>query len=744
MTTTGTANSGSMRILVVDDDEIDRLSVRRSLQQSGISATVDEAASATEAMTRLAPGVYDCVLLDYHMPGVDTVSLLQRVRATAGDVPVVIFTGQGDEETAVEFMKAGAADYLPKASLTPERLSTSLRYALEMARAAVAKRRAEEELREQEARFRTLANAIPQLAWMTKADGAIYWYNQRWYDYTGTTLEEMRGWGWQKVHHPDHVQRVVEGIRRSFETGEPWEDTFPLRTGWFGTNTDITAQIEAERILREREAEFRTLANAIPQLAWIADSEGRRYWYNDRWYEYTGLRPDQCLGLGWQVAHDPDHLTRVFPSQLARFKAGREWEDTYPLRRADGEWRWFLARAMPVKETDGRVLRWFGTNTDITERLEAERALAASEERFRRALAIETVGVIFFTIDGGITDANDAFLRMAGYARADLEAGRIRWDELTPPEFMPQSLHAMEEFKATGRTTPYEKEYVRKDGSRWWALFAATRLNDREAVEFIVDITPQKEAEAERETVLEREHAARTEAEKATRVRDEVLAIVAHDLRNPLNTILGAASMLALTAEEGKRQRQLKIIERAAWGMERLVADLLDIARIESGTFAIRQTPVETRALIQEAVDQCEAQGAARKIALRPDIADGVNPVFGDRDRLLQVLSNLLGNALKFSDVDGTVSVRVINSPGGVQISVKDSGRGIPPEDLPHVFDRFWQANDSLRTGAGLGLAISKAIVEAHGGKIWAASRVGRGTTFHVEIPAPPAGISAG
>jgi PAS domain S-box-containing protein len=717
-------------------------------------------------MARLAPGAYDCVLLDYYLPGVDTVALLQRMRAVAGDVPIVVITGRGDEDIAVEFMKAGAVDYLPKASLTPERLTTSFRYALEMARTASARRQAEEELREQESRFRTLANAIPQLAWMTDADGSIHWYNQRWYDYTGTTLEEMQGWGWQKVHHPDHVQRVVDRIRRSFETGEPWEDTFPLRradgeyrwflsravpmhrtdgtiSGWFGTNTDVTERIEAERMLREREAEFRSLANAIPQLAWIADSDGRRYWFNDRWYKYTGLRPDQCVGLGWHLAHHPDHRARVFEGQLASFKAGREWEDTYPLRRADGEYRWFLSRAVPIKDPEGRVLRWIATNTDISERLESEHAIAASEERFRRALAIETVGVIFFTVDGQITAANDAFLRMAGYTQADVNAGRVRWDELTAPEFMPRSRHAVEEFTATGRTTPYEKQYVRPDGTRWWALFAATRLNEREGVEFVVDLTAQKAVECEREALLERERGARADAERATRVRDEVLAILAHDLRNPLQSVLGAASMLALTAEQDKRQRQLKVIERGVRNMERLVSNLLDVARIESGTFAIRKDRVDTITLIREAIELCEPQALAGQIALGAELRDDVKPVLADRDRLLQVLSNLLGNALKFSDAGGKVVVRAANADGFVQVSVEDSGRGIPGDDLPHVFDRFWQADGASRAGAGLGLAICKGIVEAHGGRIWAASTVGLGTTFHFVIPEDPAGAGA-
>jgi PAS domain S-box-containing protein len=747
-----------MRILVIDDDEFDRLAVRRCLQEAGIAATVDEAATAADALARIGADTYDCVLLDYYIPGADTVSLLRQVRAATPDVPIVVFTGRGGEDIAVEFMKAGAADYVPKSSLTSERLATSFRYALEMSRAAAARRRAEEQLREQESLFRTLANAIPQLAWMTDAEGGVRWYNQRWYEYTGTTLEEVQGWGWRKVHHPDHVERVVQRKRGCFERGEPWEDTFPLRradgqyrwflsravpmkaldgstVGWFGSNTDITEQIETERMLREREAEFRTLANAIPQLAWIADAEGRRYWYNARWYEFTGLRPDQCFGLGWTLAHHPEHRSRVFEAQRAAFRRGEKWEDTVLLRRDDGEYRSFLSCAMPIKEADGRILRWFGTNTDISEQLAAQRAVAASEERLRRALEIETVGVIFFTTEGEITGSNDAFLRMCGYTREDVDAGRLRWDELTPQEFMPQSLRAVAELKATGRTTPYEKQYIRKNGSRWWALFAATRLNVREGVEFVIDISAQKEAEFERERLLASAQAARVEAEKATRLRDDVLGILAHDLRNPMSAILSAASLLAVTAEDDARRRPLSIIERSTRVMDRLVNDLLDIARFEAGHLALRRDRLDVEQLIRDAVDLFELQAAARTISLRVSVDGNLPPIAADKDRLLQVLSNLLGNALKFSKTGATISVRARRSELGVQVSVKDSGVGIPAEDLPHVFDRFWQANRSSRTGAGLGLAICKAIVEAHGGRIWAASAAGRGTTIHFDLP---------
>ncbi len=275
-----------MRLLVVDDDELDRLAVRRAIHQSGVDARADEARSAAEALERLGEAEYDCVLLDYYIPGEDALALLARIRDTSPDTPVVVFTGRGDEDLAVELMKAGVADYLPKSSLTPERLAAGIRHALEVTRAAQARRRAEEELRAGEARFRTLANAIPQLAWMADPDGERSWCNQRWYDYTGAPPGAVATW--RDYHHPDHLPRIDATFRRSIEAGEPWEETHPLRgrdgayrwflsralpihgtdgavTGWLGTSTDITDRRRADelRAAAEKLATVRTLAGGV-------------------------------------------------------------------------------------------------------------------------------------------------------------------------------------------------------------------------------------------------------------------------------------------------------------------------------------------------------------------------------------------------------------------------------------------------------------------------------------------------
>jgi len=266
------------------------------------------------------------------------------------------------------------------------------------------RRQAEEQLKRSEERFRDMANAIPQLAWTADDTGGVSWYNQRWYDYTGTNIEEMQGSGWKTVTDPDHLDRIVASFQSAVQAGEPWEDTFPLRgkdgqyrwflslavpirdeqgrvTRWFGTNTDVTGQRAAEERMRRSEERFRTVLDASASIIWNTNAAGEFEWTQPRWTAFTGQDFEQLRGWGWLDAVHPDDRERASEAWTHAVRDRAHYEVDHRLRRADGEWRYMEARAVPILNEDGSVREWIGTHTDVTDRTLSEQQLAAAKEQ---------------------------------------------------------------------------------------------------------------------------------------------------------------------------------------------------------------------------------------------------------------------------------------------------------------------------------------------------------------------------
>jgi signal transduction histidine kinase/DNA-binding NarL/FixJ family response regulator len=233
------------------------------------------------------------------------------------------------------------------------------------------------------------------------------------------------------------------------------------------------------------------------------------------------------------------------------------------------------------------------------------------------------------------------------------------------------------------------------------------------------------------------------DAQQATRARDQMLGVVAHDLRNPLSTIRLAAELLLELVPDATHRKHLATLHRSALRMNELIQDLMEVSRIESGALTLATRPERVSALLAEAGSMLGPLAQAHGLALETAVDDGVETVLGDSRRLLQVISNLVGNAIKFTPEGGRIGLRATAAGGEVRFAVADTGPGIPPEQLPHVFGRFWQANRGDRRGIGLGLSIARGIVEAHGGRIWVESDLGEGSTFYFTVPVTAAPASA-
>jgi PAS domain S-box-containing protein len=380
-------------------------------------------------------------------------------------------------------------------------------------------------------------------------------------------------------------------------------------------------------------------------------------------------------------------------------------------------------------------------SANIIQHARTARELRLSHARLRAALDASATSTWEWNMKTDVVDCDDGLFRLFGVDPAqatgsfDLFVSRIHADDRE------RVIAAARRCASEGTDLDEEFRVVRPDGSVRWVVDRGRVIFDESDPHYLIgaclDITERHLREEERERLLESERQARQGAERATRLRDDVLAVVAHDLRNPVHTIILSTGVLHdIPLDETQRRQRLGVIERTAKGMDHLIGDLLDATRIESGTFDVRRARAHVAALVDDAVESFDAQAKECGITLQRSVSPDLPPVVGDRDRLAQVLSNLIGNALKFTARGGTIRVNAIaGSDDLVEISVADTGNGIPAEQLPHVFDRFWQADRQGRAGAGLGLAIVKGIVEAHGGRIRVASVVGEGTTFSFTIP---------
>ncbi len=457
---------------------------------------------------------------------------------------------------------------------------------------------------------------------------------------TGFTLAQVQGRALHDlIHHtrPDgsHYPLAECPIDRAFSQNnqEQGEEVFVRKDGSFyyvsytaSPIRDATGIrgtiIEVRDISQEKQAEeqFRLMANSIPQLAWMANPDGWIFWYNQRWYDYTGTTLEQMQGWGWQSVHDQSELPKVIAQWQQSINTGEPFDMEFPLRGADGVFRWFLTRTRSMKDAQGKVLLWFGTNTDVSE---------------------------------------------------------------------------------------------------------------------------QRQLVQERAAALATERVAREEAEKANRVRDEFLAVLSHELRSPLNPILGWAKLL----KSGKLNPQktvqaLDIIERNAQLQVGLIADLLDISSILQGKLSLNVSVVNLSEIIAAAIETVHLAAQAKAIEICSTIDSTMGQVMGDAVRLQQVVWNLLSNAVKFTSPGGRVEVRLTCIGTDVQITVNDTGKGIEPEFLPYIFEYFRQEDASITRkfgGLGLGLAIARQIVEMHGGTIAVDSAgMGQGATFTVLIPLAP------
>ncbi|MEH2024703.1 hybrid sensor histidine kinase/response regulator [Nostoc sp.] len=577
----------------------------------------------------------------------------------------------------------------------------------------------------------------------------------------------------KKCVHPEDSQAVMQAIAHALAEKTDYNDEFRIvrsdkSTHWIsakgkfiydaqgqavrmiGVCMETTVCKQAEESTRELTTQVQEQANILNAI--LTASVDHIYIFNRQGcYQYVsrdgatllGLKPQDIVGKSLPEMDLPaDLITQVDNQRQAVMKTGQPIKDECKYFTADGlhYYEYILTPLRNSKQTIEGVIT---VSRDITEHKRAEKILRESEARFRRLFESNLIGVAFWTVDGFVIDANDAFLQLAGYTRDEFATlGRINWKELTPVEYQDLDDRILLEVQTTGVSKIYEKEYIHRNGRRVPIVLGMALLNDSQdnGVAFVLDIAERKLAEQECDRLLDCEKAARQQAEIANKIKDEFLAVLSHELRTPLNSILGWSKMLRTRKfDEKTTSHALETIERNAKLQTQLIEDLLDVSRILQGKLNLNICPVSLVMVVEAALETVQLAALAKSIQIQTTFDPNLGQVMGDQNRLQQVVWNLLSNAVKFTPAGGRVEIRLMEAGNQAQIQVSDTGKGISPDFLPYVFDYFRQADGTTtRTfgGLGLGLAIVRKVVEMHGGNVQADSLgEGLGAMFTVELP---------
>lgn len=542
----------------------------------------------------------------------------------------------------------------------------------------------------------------------------------------------------------------------------PLRDAEGRIVGILGTAHDITTRKRAELELQDLTSRLTLALQAGAYGIWDWDMVHEATW-DERMYEIYGL---QDLGRiatyqDWRDCVHADDIRSVEDQLQAAVQGETPFNVEFRIYRPDGKMRWIQAIAQAQRDDQGPPVRMVGINLDITDRKLAEKSLEASENRFRRVFASNIVGMMFTDFSGQVFDANDRFLHLLGYSRADLNEQAINWSKLTPPEYQEKDRQVMEILRRCGTADPWEKEYLRKDGRRVPVLVGVAMLNeyDTQCVGVVIDISDLKQAEQ----ALQRTN---QELARATRLKDEFLANMSHELRTPLNTILGMAEGLQEEVfgpiTDGQR-RSLTSIDRSGNHLLSLINDILDVAKIEADQFDLDFAPVSVNLLCESSLIFVKQQAQKKRLQIETRVPPRLPDLWGDERRLRQVLINLLTNAVKFTPAGGRITITAAYegadlSPqtvtpshdsrhpqadsfpkvGTLSLAVTDTGIGIRPEEVKKLFQPFIQIDSALNrqyTGTGLGLALVKRLTEMHGGQVELTSQVGAGSCFTLQLP---------
>jgi PAS domain S-box-containing protein len=628
------------------------------------------------------------------------------------------------------------------------------------------RRRAEEALRESGRESRLIVDTIPGLVATLTAAGEVDFVNDQLIEYCGQGLDAMRQWGTNGTVHVEDVPRIAPMFAEAIASGEPYDfearvrrfdgvyrwvqirglplrDTNDRIVRWYVLLTDIDDRKRAEEAIRASESNLKLIIDTIPALAWSAGPDGGAEFLSQHYLNFVGLSAEQARNWGWTAAVHPDDMSglaatwqRIMASQLPGDAEAR-------LRRYDGTYRWFLFRASPMRDTAGAIVKWYGVNTDIEDRKRAEEALTRSEAFMMEGQHLARVGNFAWRV------ATDEIMWSEQLYRIyELEIGLPVTLELIRTRVHPEDLTLLEKMvehaRDGGRDFEWQYRLLMPDHSIKYLHAVAHAIRDQhgqlEYIAAVQDVTARRLSEQ----ALDK---ARSELAHVARVMSlgALTASITHEVNQPLSGIItNASTCLRMLDTDPPNVDGARETARRAIRDGNRASDVIARLRALFSRKDFTLEPLDLNEATREVIALSLSDLQRNRVVLQSELADELPTVTGDRIQLQQVVLNLLRNAsdamMGVDDRPRDLLIRTEREhPDRVRVTVRDAGVGLDRQSIDKLFDAFYTTKSG---GMGIGLSVSRTIVERHQGRLWAEPNDGPGATFAFSIPLAPEGIT--
>ncbi len=603
--------------------------------------------------------------------------------------------------------------------------------------------------------FRQMVDSSPALLQTARPDGYIDFLNQTWLDFAGVPLERLLGWGWTSFIHPGDVKGFVEKMRESFAKEKPFQEPSRVRRAdgvyrwmlhlkvpvfdsdgrlirWNGSSIDIDDQKRAEETLRKSERELWTLIDILPAHVGASLPDGSVDFISKSWLEYTGFPGEEGMGWGWGSAVHPDDFDRVIANRRAALDTGTPVEHEVRFRRADGTYHWFIYRSVPFRDDGGNVVKWYATLTDIDALKQIESALQTREQEL--VGIIETIPSMLWSASptGEVSHISQRVVEYTGLCLEDFL--NLGWKRIIHPDDFEDTAKAFSRAIQTGESYCATHRLRCRDGKYRWYYASGEPLRDSDGriiqwYGLSIDIDERKRAEDHLRNT-------RIKLTKASRLATvaELAASIAHELNQPLMSILANAQaakrwLNAAPSHVNEATSSIERIIRDAGAADEAMQHIRALFKQES----FDKTDVNIPDILREVVRVVHEDPRKSDVFIECHFEESLPVVHADQIQMQQVFINLILNAieaLEGQQVASLVVLRVVTSSDGILIQVIDNGPGVADPD--RIFDAFVTTKEK---GMGVGLAVSRTIVDAHGGRLWAENNKTGGATFNVTLP---------